>query len=372
MACALWGFSASAQQTVTIKGNVKFPDKDFKISVYQRQGFDRKVLAETTVGDDHTYCLEVPVEKVGEATVDCGRWQDVNVWLDDENMDIDFRGMDTAKVKIKNPPYVYIHAGKKNDLMNLINFTNYRNYQGMIAASENVYKANIEDKKVKSDLFSAFYQTNGENSRAWLRYLVEHDADQPSVLAAIKRLNLEKDSDVINPALAHLESLSPEYKQLVTDYRQAEAEAKAKRERMAEGQPAPELTFQNEKGKTISLKKTLKGKITIIDFWASWCGPCRKEIPNVKKYYAEYKDKGVQFLSISIDSRKDAWTRALKEENMGWMQGWTPDSGKAAMDTYQFNGIPFILMIDKEGKIYRKHLRGEAIKKAIDECLGNK
>ena len=77
-------------------------------------------------------------------------------------------------------------------------------------------------------------------------------------------------------------------------------------------------------------------------------------------------------LSVSIDAKKDDWTKALKEEQMLWMQGWTPDSGKSVLKTYQFNGIPFIILIDKEGKIYRKHLRGEQIKKAIDDCLMGK
>ena len=119
--------------------------------------------------------------------------------------------------------------------------------------------------------------------------------------------------------------------------------------------PAPDITFQNEKGKTIHLDK-LKGKITLIDFWASWCGPCRKEIPHVKKYYEEYKNKGVQFISVSIDAKKDAWTKALKEEQMPWLQGWAPNSGKEVLNTYQFNGIPFLILLDKKGNIYRKYL----------------
>lgn len=369
--CAGWACQAFAQQTVTIKGNVKFIDKDFKVSVYQRSGTDKKILAEVPVNEDHTYSVTVPFDKPGVATVDCGHWQDVNVWLEDENMDIDFRGKDTAKIIIKNPPYVYIRAGKKNEVMNLVNFVGYRGYQSMIAISQNVWKANIEDEKTKSKLSSSLYDASGDNNRAWMRYLAEHYADQTSVLVPIGRLDEEKNADLINTTLAHLETTSETAKQLVADYRKTKAEEKEMRERMKEGNPAPEFTFQNEKGKTVSIKK-LKGKMIVLDFWASWCGPCRKEIPNVKKYYAEYKDKGVQFLSVSIDAKKDAWTKALKEEQMPWMQGWTPDAGKTVMNTYQFGGIPFIILIDKEGNIYRKNLRGEEIKAAIDDLLAGK
>ena len=150
-----------------------------------------------------------------------------------------------------------------------------------------------------------------------------------------------------------------------------QAEIKEKRERMQEGNPAPEFTFQNLKGKETKLSK-FKGKVLVLDFWASWCGPCRQEIPNMKKYYEEFKDKGVEFLSVSIDAKKDAWTKALGEEKMAWQQGCVTDAGKSVMNTYQFGGIPFIILIDKDGKIYKKNLRGEKIKEAIEDCLAGK
>lgn len=370
-ACLSWFAPMEAQQTVTIKGKVKFIDKNFKVTVYQRSGTDKKILAEVPVNEDHTYSVNVPFDKPGEAVVDCGQWQSVNVWLEDENMDIDFRGLDTARIKIKNPPYVYIRAGKKNEVMNLVNFVGYRSYQSMIAISQNVYRAKMEDEKAKNKLSFSLYDANDANSTAWMRYLAEHYSDQTSVLVPISRLNADKNADLINATLAKLENTSATAKQLVADYRQAQAEAKEARERMKEGNPAPDFTFQNVKGKTVSIKK-LKGKVVVLDFWASWCGPCRQEIPNMKKYYAEFKDKGVQFLSVSIDAKKDAWAKAMKEEQMPWMQGWTPDAGKAVMNTYQFGGIPFILVIDKDGNIYRKNVRGEEIRNAVNDCLAGK
>lgn len=363
--------TATAQQSITINGKVKFTDPGFTVKVYQYNGTAKKVLAEAPVNADKTYSVTVPVEKPSEAIVDCGGWQSVNVWLEDENMDIDFRGLDTAKIKIKNPPYVYIRAGKKNELMNLVNFYGYRNYQSMIAISQSVYRAKIEDQQKSQQLSMSLYDYTGEDHKAWMRYLTEHYSDLTSVLVPLSSLDEEKDVALINATLAKLESTSATARQVVADYRKARAEAEEKRERMKEGNPAPEFTFQNVKGKTVSLSK-LKGKVIVLDFWASWCGPCRQEIPHLKKYYEEFKGKGVEFLSVSIDAKKDAWTKAMKEEGMAWMQGWTPDAGKSVMDTYQFGGIPFIILIDKAGNIYKKNLRGEGVKKAIEDCLAGK
>ena len=331
----------SAQHMVTIKGKVKFADKDFKISVYQRQSFSKKVLAEVPLNADNTYTVTVPFDKPGSAIVDCGRWQSVNVWLEDENLDIDFRGKDTAKVIIKNPSYIRIHGGQKNKLMNLVNFAEYRNYQSMIAVSQNIWTANIKNDSIKNALSTTLL-----------------DSD-------------EKNSEFVEDALNKLSASSETGKLIVDNYRQQKDEQQALRNRVKEGMPAPDITFQNEKGKTLHLDK-LKGKITLIDFWASWCGPCRKEIPHVKKYYEEYKNKGVQFISVSIDAKKDVWTKALKEEQMPWLQGWAPNSGKDVLNTYQFNGIPFLILLDKKGNIYRKYLRGEKIKQAIEDCLAGK
>ena len=92
----------------------------------------------------------------------------------------------------------------------------------------------------------------------------------------------------------------------------------------------------------------------------------------MKKYYEEFKGKDVEFLSVSIDAKEEAWRKALAEENMAWPQGWVKDAGKEVMSLYQFGGIPFILVIDKEGNIYKKHVRGENIKTAIQDCLDGK
>ncbi len=364
--------TAFAQHSVEIKGKVKFIDDNFKMTAFQRDGFNKKILAETTVNpSDNTYKMIVTVDKPGTVSVDCGHWQDVNVWVEDENMEIDFRGMDTAKIKIKNPPYVYIKAGKKNEVMNLINYEAYRNYQNMIAISQAIYRSPITDEKQKQEFAMKLYDMNQQNLMAHLRYIAEHYADQTSAIAAISSLNPDKDAVLIETALATMEKSNPG-SSVVSEYRTKAKADKEKRERMKEGNPAPEFSFPDAKGKMHSLKE-FKGKVLVIDFWASWCGPCRAEIPHLKQYYEEFKNnKDVAFLSVSIDAKRADWEKAVKEENMPWLQLLAPNGGKEIMESYQFSGIPFIIVLDKEGKIYKKHLRGEKVRDAVNDVLSGK
>lgn len=355
-----------AQQQITIKGKVQFPDNRFKMEVYKRHGFDKIVVDSCEVKDDGKYEFKMKVDDPGVYILDCQRWQAVPFWAEDENVEIDFRGQDTAKIKIKNPPYVHIKGGPNNEVMNLFNWDNYRGYQLMIAISQSIYRIPNIDDEAKQEVSGKFYSMLSDESHARIKYIAEHYADRNSVLFLLPMLNRPGDEEILNSVINTLEKNNASYSPLLK-YKKEIAESKVLKEQMAEGNLAPKFSYPTPNGKKTLGPQDFKGKILVLDFWASWCGPCRKEIPHLKEAYEKYGNKGVAFFSVSIDDKDTNWKKAMEEEKMPWAQALAPEAGKDIMKLYQFSGIPFIVVLDKEGKIVAKNLRGKKLMDKLEE-----
>ena len=138
----------------------------------------------------------------------------------------------------------------------------------------------------------------------------------------------------------------------------------------AAGKPFIDLDLTDYKtGKPIKLSKVIDGKVAIIDFWASWCGPCRREIPNLASLYEKYgNNKDFVLVSLNVWDKPDGQARAIKDLNMTWTQ--LTDATRNATDTYGVDGIPQILLVGKDGVILARDLRGVEIEKAVKEALG--
>ncbi len=135
------------------------------------------------------------------------------------------------------------------------------------------------------------------------------------------------------------------------------------------GSDAPEINLPSPNGSNIALS-SLRGKVVLIDFWASWCGPCRKEMPNVKAAYAKYRSKGFEIYGVSLDKEKDAWLEAIAKDGLTWPQVsdlkfWDCEAAKL----YNIQSIPATVLLDKEGKIIAKNLRGVELEKKLAEVL---
>jgi thiol-disulfide isomerase/thioredoxin len=136
------------------------------------------------------------------------------------------------------------------------------------------------------------------------------------------------------------------------------------------GYPALEFAQADPDGKKVKLS-SFKGKYVLVDFWASWCGPCRAENPNVVSAYKKYHDKGFEIFGVSLDDNKTKWMAAVEKDKLTWPQvsdlkGWQNEAAKA----YGVTSIPFNLLIDKEGKILAKGLRGAELEAALAKIFG--
>ena len=166
-----------------------------------------------------------------------------------------------------------------------------------------------------------------------------------------------------------LEVIRPSW-QNTPQYEELEKMAESAR-KISIGSPYVDVTVLNENDEKVKLSDFIQpGKYTLLEFWASWCGPCRAEIPHLKHAYNEFKDKGFDIINISLDENKADWEKAKGEENMAWLQLYDPSlfDGEAAKE-YRILGIPYSLLIDKEGKIIAADMRGARLDAILYEVL---
>ena len=215
-----------------------------------------------------------------------------------------------------------------------------------------------------SAIFETPYNSIINQSNILMVDKITKNTNMYSSIMAIQALDPDKYSDLYKSLDAGLSKKFPNDKNVIMFHEVVE--------RMLStnvGQFAPEISLPTPNGKEIALS-SLKGKLVLIDFWASWCGPCRKEMPNVIKIYSKFKNKGFEIYGVSLDQDKEKWMEAITKDGINWPQVsdlkyWD----NVAARIYNVQGIPYTVLIDKDGKIIAKNLRGQELEKKIAEVL---
>lgn len=211
------------------------------------------------------------------------------------------------------------------------------------------------------------YQALSENKRAFIQQYV-HDHSQSVLAPYITRRYLLSfmEYDQLDSLYT---SLAPAVKE--TKYAEALKERKDVLERTQVGKPYIDFTLPDTTGNPVSLSDYVGDSYVLIDFWAAWCNPCRKENPNLVEAYQKYHDQGFEIFGVSFDRKKEAWVKAIHNDNITWPQVsdlnyWDNKAGRM----YGVRSIPANFLINKEGKIVARNLRGEALDEKLDEIYG--
>ena len=219
------------------------------------------------------------------------------------------------------------------------------------------------DSITSASLTSQFLAVNVSNREYILNFAKENNNSLLPLLA-VEYLNTQEDVAEITRIVESLNTNFPN-----SDYVKPLLTRVNELKRLAIGSQAPEIVVNDPDGKQIALS-SLRGKVVLVDFWASWCKPCRMENPNVVKVYAKYKNKGFEIFGVSLDKEKGAWLEAIAADNLTWKHGselafWNSSFVK----TYNIDGIPKTFLLDQNGIIIAKDLRGEQLEQKLAEVL---
>ncbi|MFT6211641.1 MAG: thiol-disulfide isomerase/thioredoxin [Bacteroidia bacterium] len=223
-----------------------------------------------------------------------------------------------------------------------------------------------------SQSIDAAFQKMQEEKREFVLGFIEDNPNSLVALSAVQSLNPAEDLEVFEKLAAILTETMPKsdyvkkFKTQLIDIRSKQQSA----DRTEIGVEAPEIALKTPEGESIKLSD-FRGKVTMIDFWASWCKPCRMENPNVLKVYNKYKSKGFEIFGVSLDKDGNKWVEAIAQDGLTWKHGSELKFWQSSfVPAYNLDGIPMTYLLDENGVIIAKGLRGEQLEQKLKEIFG--
>jgi peroxiredoxin len=342
-------------RALTINGSVKSPPKS-GVVVLEKLVNRRYTPVDSAELNNGKFVFEVNITEPEFYRLSMFKKQQIYMLLTDKDLEV------VADATIPEIPYT-VKGSKDMDYYREANrLVNKLGQQQNALASKYVLAKKNQEAEAK-ELYKQLIELQ-KKGIVQIKGMI--DTIQPSIAAlyASNILNPDEEHAYLSNLVSKLKKNYPKSR-----YVKRLGEYLKSIEKWTVGQPAPEIALNTPEGKELKLSD-LKGKLVLIDFWASWCKPCRQENPNVVKVYNQYKDKGFEILGVSLDKNKKDWLKAIDVDGLGWLhvsdlKMWNSIAAQA----YNVRAIPKTFLIDKEGKILAKDLRGEALKERIAKEL---
>lgn len=367
----LVGCSSNGQQAnkdeghvVTIRGKVGFPQQGGTISIIELTKTGAGWQDTITLKSNYTFEKKVRVKEPGYYKLNFYNRQAVDVILYKSDLEVNVDGRDaTGFFEVKGSPEIEFIR----EAQTIINgVQNTPEAQKLIADFNKAQAANDQQSVLAIQKAYQKLVTDASNTVA------EKIRQSPPSLGVINVLQgqlLDKD-DYFDVYVSTAEKLKREWPNV--SYAKDFIDMVDKMKTLAIGQVAPEISLPNPDGQVVPLS-SLRGKYVLVDFWAKWCGPCRRENPNIVRAYNQYKDKGFTVYGVSLDRSKADWLQGIQEDGLTWthvsdLKYWQSEAAK----TYNITAIPFSLLLDPNGVIIAKNLRGQALDDKLKEILGGK
>lgn len=365
------GCSSNGQQpkndgswTVTVSGKVGFPlNGSITIMELSRsgQGWQDTIQLKS----NYTYAKSVSLKEPGYYRLNFYNTQIVDVILDRSNLEVNVDGNNNAGFyEVKGSPDIEF-IRKVQGMQQSFNSTP----EAAKIMQEFQVAQQAGDQKKMSEL-QGQYMVLASKANDQIAQLIKNEPISFGIINILQSgRTLDKDQymDVYVLAADKATKAWPNSDH-VKDFVDMVNKSKA----TAIGQVAPEIALPDPSGQVVKLS-SLRGKYVLIDFWAKWCGPCRRENPNVVKAYQIYKDKGFTVFGVSLDRNKEDWVKAIKEDNLTWthVSDLKYFQSEAAV-LYNINAIPFSVLVDPKGVIVAKNLRGEELHSKLADIFNKK
>ncbi len=352
----------SAQINVTVNGNI-FNTKMDSIYLSKYQGGSNYVdFVRGKVNKDGNFSLKGKLPYADYYVLRIGQ----------NHINLIMRDQSNIKIYADGKNIVYfsniVNSDESANMNELIKVMTRWNFQ-KDSAMQIIQKDPSKQEEVSNSMNSEFYKYQG-----YIQSFIGQNQNSAALYPIISTINVENDFATYESLVTQIYASfpeSPSIQQLKAQYEQYKKQKEAA-DRFAPGKTAPDFEELKTDGVQKMKLSDLRGQVVLLDFWASWCGPCRKENPNVVNLYKKYEKEGFTVMSVSLDKDKAAWLAAIEKDQLTWpnhvsdLQAW---SSKAAA-LYGVRGIPFTVLIDRDGTILGTNLRGQDLANKLAELFG--